>query len=123
MATGRGGGKSETAGGGASVVDLHSAVQTVEAEYDDEGVFFYQAFNGAIADWALANQRFGGPHFSTSRMFVTQNINFPAPHVRVVGRYIAAHKNAQVVKLTRDWMSKCSPCVSLSPAVYLRTKD
>jgi hypothetical protein len=71
MATGRGGGNSEPGGGGAGVVDLHSAVQTVEAEYDDEGVFFYQAFNGAIADWALANQRFGGPHFSTSRMFVT----------------------------------------------------
>ena len=30
------------------------------AEFDDEGVFFYQAFNDAIADWAIAHGRLGG---------------------------------------------------------------
>ena len=28
-----------------------------EAEWDEEGVYFYQAFNDAIADWALEHQR------------------------------------------------------------------
>ena len=33
-------------------------------EWDDEGVFFYQAFNDEIAKWAIKNQRFGGPEFN-----------------------------------------------------------
>lgn len=40
----------------------------IRAEWDDEGVFFYQAYSDAIADWALENQRFGGPHFKTKQM-------------------------------------------------------
>merc|ERR1712194_573661 len=32
-------------------------------EWDAEGVFVYQAYCDEIADWALENQRFGGPHF------------------------------------------------------------
>ena len=37
-------------------------------EWDEEGVFFYQAFKDAIADWALEHQRFGGPEFNATRM-------------------------------------------------------
>eukprot|EP00747_Dinoflagellata_sp_TGD_P210753 gnl/TRDRNA2_/TRDRNA2_84008_c0_seq2.p1 gnl/TRDRNA2_/TRDRNA2_84008_c0~~gnl/TRDRNA2_/TRDRNA2_84008_c0_seq2.p1 ORF type:complete len:280 (-),score=42.20 gnl/TRDRNA2_/TRDRNA2_84008_c0_seq2:214-999(-) len=37
-------------------------------EWDEEGVYFYQAFNDGIADWALAHQHFGGPLYGTSRM-------------------------------------------------------
>merc|ERR1712176_1745477 len=37
-------------------------------EWDDEGVFFYQAFNNEIADWAVENQKFGGPAFNPRRM-------------------------------------------------------
>ncbi|MCB9628399.1 MAG: DUF4291 domain-containing protein [Sandaracinaceae bacterium] len=37
------------------------------AHYDDESVVVYQAYNAAIADWAVAHQRFGGP-WSFSRM-------------------------------------------------------
>ena len=28
-----------------------------EAEWDEEGVYFYQAYNDPIADWAIENQR------------------------------------------------------------------
>ena len=38
------------------------------AEWDDVGVFFYQAFNKEIADWAVREQKFGGPHFKPDRM-------------------------------------------------------
>lgn len=38
------------------------------AEWDEEGVFFYQAFNDEIADYAIENQRFGGPKFNPERM-------------------------------------------------------
>mmetsp|Transcript_70639 Transcript_70639/g.155823 ORF Transcript_70639/g.155823 Transcript_70639/m.155823 type:complete len:248 (+) Transcript_70639:50-793(+) len=38
------------------------------AEWDEEGVFFYQAFNKQIANWAVKEQRFGGPHFKPDRM-------------------------------------------------------
>lgn len=31
-------------------------------------MYFYQAFNDAIADYAVANQRFGGPEFKPIRM-------------------------------------------------------
>lgn len=38
------------------------------AEWDDDGVYFYQAYNHKIADWAVANQRLGGPSFNPDRM-------------------------------------------------------
>jgi len=38
------------------------------AEWDEGGVFFYQAFKDEIADWALQNQKLGGPHFKPGRM-------------------------------------------------------
>jgi|Transcript_45996 hypothetical protein len=41
---------------------------TFLGEWDEEGVYFYQAFNDRIADWALENQRFGGPDFNPVRM-------------------------------------------------------
>jgi hypothetical protein len=37
-------------------------------EYDDDGVWVYQAYNDAISDWALAHQSFGGPSFKAKRM-------------------------------------------------------
>ena len=37
-------------------------------EYDADGVFFYQAYSAAIADFAVANQRLGGPAFNVERM-------------------------------------------------------
>ena len=42
--------------------------QIFEAEWDAEGVYFYQAYNDQIADYALAHQRLGGPNFNASRM-------------------------------------------------------
>lgn len=38
------------------------------AEWDADGVFFYQAFNDAIADYAIEHQRFGGEAFNPTRM-------------------------------------------------------
>lgn len=37
------------------------------AQFDDEAIFVYQAYRPAIAEYAVANQRFGG-EFSYSRM-------------------------------------------------------
>lgn len=42
--------------------------QTFLAEYDDEGVYFYQAFKDSIADYAINNQKLGGPDFKQDRM-------------------------------------------------------
>ena len=43
-------------------------VQVFNAEWDEEGVYVYQAFKDGIANWALENQRFGGPDFNPKRM-------------------------------------------------------
>lgn len=43
-------------------------VQVFRGEWDEEGVFVYQAFNEHIANWALQHQEFGGPHFNPVRM-------------------------------------------------------
>jgi len=43
-------------------------VTKIKAEFDEEGVYFYQAFKPSIADFAVANQRFGGDDFNPSRM-------------------------------------------------------
>ncbi|XP_022085613.1 uncharacterized protein LOC110976553 isoform X2 [Acanthaster planci] len=38
------------------------------AQYDDETIVVYQAFCPEIADYAVSNQRFGGPKYSFTRM-------------------------------------------------------
>lgn len=43
-------------------------VQSFVGEWDNEGVWLYQAFNDAIADFALKHQRLGGPAFNPKRM-------------------------------------------------------
>ena len=43
-------------------------VQVFEGEWDDQGVYVYQAFNDEIADWAIEHQKFGGPEFKPIRM-------------------------------------------------------
>eukprot|EP00121_Abeoforma_whisleri_P016186 Awhi_evm1s14862 len=45
-----------------------SDVQIFHGEWDEEGVYFYQAYNDDIADWALQHQKFGGPSFNVTRM-------------------------------------------------------
>jgi phosphopantetheine adenylyltransferase len=50
--------------GASSVAPLH----TFKGEWDEEGVWFYQAYNDAIASWAVAHQTLGGPAFNASRM-------------------------------------------------------
>ena len=43
-------------------------VQIFEAQFDHEGVYFYQAYNYDIANWALEQQKFGGPLYNITRM-------------------------------------------------------
>jgi hypothetical protein len=43
-------------------------IQTIKAEWDDEGIYVYQAFNDSIADFALEHGFLGGPEFKTTRM-------------------------------------------------------
>ncbi|XP_066302581.1 uncharacterized protein [Branchiostoma lanceolatum] len=38
------------------------------AQYDDNSVVVYQAFRPEIAEYAVKNQRFGGPHYKWERM-------------------------------------------------------
>jgi hypothetical protein len=52
----------------ATVLTGEGRVQVFEGEWDDEGVYFYQAFRDSIADYALEHQRFGGQDFSPTRM-------------------------------------------------------
>ena len=40
----------------------------IRANYDDESIVVYQAFNDLIADYAVANKRFGGEGFNPNRM-------------------------------------------------------
>ena len=43
-------------------------VQNINAEFDEEGIYFYQAYKQEIADYAIENQKLGGPHWSSNRM-------------------------------------------------------
>eukprot|EP00435_Cladocopium_sp_Y103_P040627 s1444_g11.t1 len=43
-------------------------VQVFRGQWDDEGVYFYQAYNDEIAEWAVRHQQFGGPQFNPTRM-------------------------------------------------------
>jgi hypothetical protein len=45
-----------------------ATAQIFMGEWDEEGVFVYQAFCDDIADYALEHQKFGGPNFNPTRM-------------------------------------------------------
>lgn len=43
-------------------------LNVVRGEWDDEGVYFYQAYRDSVAAWAIEHQTFGGPDFNPERM-------------------------------------------------------
>lgn len=50
------------------VLTENSKVPMFRGEYDQKGVYVYQAFCPEIADWALEHQTFGGPAWKPVRM-------------------------------------------------------
>jgi len=40
----------------------------IRADFDEDDVYFYQAFKPSFADFSVANQRFGGDDFKPARM-------------------------------------------------------
>lgn len=47
---------------------LESETPMFRGEWDAQGVYVYQAYKPEIADWALENQKFGGPSWKPTRM-------------------------------------------------------
>ncbi len=45
-----------------------SSGQVILAQYDDDSIVVYQAFNAVTAEHAVAHQRLGGPRYSLERM-------------------------------------------------------
>lgn len=45
-----------------------SSGKHILAQYDEDTIVVYQAYSPAIAEYAVSNQRFGGPEFSYARM-------------------------------------------------------
>ncbi|GBG28219.1 Myosin-12 [Hondaea fermentalgiana] len=43
-------------------------VQVFHADWDEQGVYFYQAYMSSIADWAVEHGKLGGPDFKPTRM-------------------------------------------------------
>eukprot|EP00750_Incisomonas_marina_P000059 INCI1004.1.p1 GENE.INCI1004.1~~INCI1004.1.p1 ORF type:complete len:315 (-),score=60.83 INCI1004.1:199-1143(-) len=73
-----------------------SRVQIFEGEWDQEGVYFYQAFSDAIADYAVENQRFGGPDFQPDRMtWIKPSFAW----VLYRSGYAAKHKQTRILKV------------------------
>ena len=62
-----------------------SSIETrdIEADWDDEGIFVYQAYNQEIADWALQHQRLGGPAFKQGTEPKTSKIE-EEPYISVL---------------------------------------
>ena len=83
-------------------------VQVFEGEYDNEGVYIYQAYCNDIADWAIENQRLGGPLFNASRMtwikpsfaWVLYRSGYAQKHnqERILKIKISHHVIAQILK-------------------------
>mmetsp|Transcript_45169 Transcript_45169/g.55320 ORF Transcript_45169/g.55320 Transcript_45169/m.55320 type:complete len:248 (+) Transcript_45169:56-799(+) len=48
--------------------ERHQGFQVFIGEYDDEGVYVYQAYCSEIADYAVQHQCLGGPAFNPTRM-------------------------------------------------------
>eukprot|EP00092_Neocalanus_flemingeri_P057383 GFUD01068194.1.p1 GENE.GFUD01068194.1~~GFUD01068194.1.p1 ORF type:complete len:207 (-),score=54.33 GFUD01068194.1:407-1027(-) len=45
-----------------------AGLNVFHGEWDEDGVYFYQAYCDSIASWALEHQALGGPHFKPTRM-------------------------------------------------------
>ena len=43
-------------------------IREIRAEWDEEGVWVYQAYNDTIAEWSLKHNQLGGPGFNPTRM-------------------------------------------------------
>ena len=48
--------------------ERHQGPHVFVGEHDEEGVYVYQAYGNEIADYAVENQRLGGPGFNATRM-------------------------------------------------------
>lgn len=48
--------------------DLPQSGHHIVGQLRGENIIVYQAFNPNISQWAIANQRFGGPHYKFNRM-------------------------------------------------------
>lgn len=53
---------------GAQAARLPSEGCTIVASFDEATIVVYQAYHSAVAQWAVAHQRLGGPHFKFTRM-------------------------------------------------------
>jgi hypothetical protein len=71
------------------------------AQYDDDSVVVYQAFCPAIAEYAVTNQKFGGPQFSFSRMSWVKT-NFLWMMYRCGWASKANQERVLAVRITRD---------------------
>lgn len=49
-------------------IAITMSVQLFEGEFDNEGIFVYQAYCNEIADYAIEHQTFGGSAFDVARM-------------------------------------------------------
>ncbi|XP_063728237.1 uncharacterized protein LOC134855623 isoform X2 [Symsagittifera roscoffensis] len=45
---------------------IYPGCETFSAEFDDDGVYFYQAYNSEIADYAIEHQKLGGANYNTA---------------------------------------------------------
>lgn len=52
----------------AAVLQWPTAGRQILAQFDDDSMVVYQAFNENIASFAVEHQAFGGPHYDTERM-------------------------------------------------------
>lgn len=64
-----------------------SAGRHILGSWDKESIVVYQAFNDAIADYAVEHQTFGGPKFSTERMtWIKPNVCTAPDDIRMMYR-------------------------------------
>jgi len=47
---------------------IDNSYHEIRADFDDQGIWVYQAYNSSIADYALENQKLGGNGFNPTRM-------------------------------------------------------
>ncbi len=77
----------------------------IMAQYDEEGVFVYQAYRPAIGLYAVENQYFGGPFSYTRMSWIKPNFLW------MMYRSGWGQKEGQevvlAIKLKRDFFSKC----------------
>jgi len=94
-------------------------IQYINAEYDEEGIFVYQAYKNEIADYALEHQKFGGPHWGDRMTWIKTSFAWMLYRCG----YGKKHRQERVLKIKLSHKTFAEIIENCKLTVHLKTDE